>query len=171
MASLKPGVSDLHPCRLDEFHDRAVVASLKLRISSSPVNLPLKIPRPRGRGLIEALPLRQIPKQAKTIPRPRGRGLIEAKHCRANIRQGVVIPRPRGRGLIEAQVLMAKLTPFTAIPRPRGRGLIEASDSPAAGQFHGKFHDRAVVASLKPAMGRLALWLSRNSTTARSWPH
>ena len=36
-----------------------------------------------------------------------------------------------------------------AIPRPRGRGLIEASDANIANSYYPKFHDRAVVASLK----------------------
>ena len=36
------------------------------------------------------------------IPRPRGRGLIEAESHGPRYRAGNVIPRPRGRGLIEA---------------------------------------------------------------------
>ena len=36
------------------------------------------IPRPRGRGLIEAFTRRQFVAQFALIPRPRGRGLIEA---------------------------------------------------------------------------------------------
>ena len=81
------------------------------------------------------------------------------------------------------------------IPRPRGRGLIEALLPFRPGAARSKFHDRAVVASLKhnktgatvmalgiprprgrgliEAITRITVWswLKANSTTARSWPH
>ena len=89
---------------------------------------------------------------------------------------------------------MAQYSP-PGIPRPRGRGLIEAvnftTPSHAGAQFHDRavvaslkptgnaywdeagkeFHDRAVVASLKQAVQADDICDDHNSTTARSWPH
>ena len=42
------------------------------------VRVPQTIPRPRGRGLIEAVTLARKTAPVVPIPRPRGRGLIEA---------------------------------------------------------------------------------------------
>src|SRR5450432_4256883 len=109
------------------------------------------IPRPRGRGLIEARSVRPLYRSLWAIPRPRGRGLIEApqsSHFRrgrfAQFRDRAVaaslkpfawggldneilsIPRPRGRGLIEATLNPRSAGSPILIPRPRGRGLIEA---------------------------------------------
>ena len=64
--------------------------------------LAVRIPRPRGRGLIEASLSRSPLLDADTIPRPRGRGLIEAARAVPFVLMPLAIPRPRGRGLIEA---------------------------------------------------------------------
>ena len=81
MASLKPAFARVPCVTQTQFHDRAVVASLKLAdwtlhgITSS------AIPRPRGRGLIEASGTAGRVAGVLGIPRPRGRGLIEAGHA------------------------------------------------------------------------------------------
>jgi len=62
------------------------------------------IPRPRGRGPIEARPVRRDRcGSSSTIPRPRGRGPIEANLELLQDQKRAMIPRPRGRGPIEAR--------------------------------------------------------------------
>ena len=138
------------------------------------------IPRPKGRGLIEACAdpnLQQVPRES--IPRPKGRGLIEAGstlrssypsprfrgrkvaaslkrlHRRGGRGGRLAIPRPKGRGLIEACPCAASgATVRARIPRPKGRGLIEATDQ-ESGQLRGRgFRGRKVAASLKRGRGR-----------------
>src|ERR1039458_10419725 len=62
-----------------------------------------QIPRPRGRGLIEAECKQWATSEIAVIPRPRGRGLIEARDSSPGWGRTEPIPRPRGRGLIEAK--------------------------------------------------------------------
>src|SRR5258708_5926155 len=88
------------------------------------------IPRPRGRGPIEARINLSCRSESVSIPRPRGRGPIEAfskerfahtvREFRARAgaaplkprvpadagRESELIPRPRGRGPIEALMLV-----------------------------------------------------------------
>src|ERR1017187_3758856 len=61
-----------------EFHDRAVVASLKPVPPHRRNRQPAAIPRPRVGALIEAQQGGRVPCEPPPIPRPRGRGLIEA---------------------------------------------------------------------------------------------
>ena len=61
-----------------QFHDRAVVASLKQGQPALTAEPMTGIPRPRGRGLIEATSGPINEGEQAGIPRPRGRGLIEA---------------------------------------------------------------------------------------------
>ena len=80
MASLKLGLVALEGRGILQFHDRAVVASLKPLLLELASQCPVEIPRPRGRGLIEASGSSIIAFAPSEIPRPRGRGLIEARH-------------------------------------------------------------------------------------------
>ena len=156
-----------------QFHDRAVVASLKQKMLSS-VHSPF--PKFHDRAVVASLKRLQFVEcmlLAPQIPRPRGRGLIEALCPLHDRRSAFLIPRPRGRGLIEAEKtslpLSIKASQFhdravvaslkrefpgaggvrtVAIPRPRGRGLIEALGGEGS-----------------------AIAAQENSTTARSWPH
>src|ERR1039458_1824204 len=84
------------------------------------------IPRPRGRGLIEAEPAGSNPKSTAAIPRPRGRGLIEAfctsrrRRARCKFHDRAVVAS------LKRLIFMCDLADRFRIPRPRGRGLIEA---------------------------------------------
>ena len=88
------------------------------------------------------------------FPRPKGRGLIEAIVATARRTGPVLFPRPKGRGLIEAPACRP-LTQYTSpFPRPKGRGLIEAMSCVFA-KICGThdFHGRKAVASLKLGAG------------------
>ncbi len=83
------------------------------------------------------------------IPRPRGRGPIEA------VRRGTTTSRSLA-GFHDREVV--------APLKPRCRCL--------AGFIVVRFHDREVVAPLKPSVEPLrAAQIWADSTTARSWPH
>jgi len=82
---------------------RAGAASLKLDDLAEGANDYAATPRPRGRGLVEAVfepPRRQA---HGLTPRPRGRGLVEAREGRWICAGQLTTPRPRGRGLVEAR--------------------------------------------------------------------
>ena len=68
-----------HP-RRTHFHGRKAVASLKQQIPSKTSLSSMQFPRPKGRGLIEAI-LKHgwIGYVGSPFPRPKGRGLIEAQ--------------------------------------------------------------------------------------------
>jgi len=61
------------------------------------------------------------------IPRPRGRGPVEATVETSTPTALIAIPRPRGRGPVEATLLPANPLFIFRIPRPRGRGPVEAN--------------------------------------------
>jgi len=63
----------------------------------------------------------------KIIPRPRGRGPVEAQSASARTASSPPIPRPRGRGPVEAPPPSVSAPRKRIIPRPRGRGPVEAS--------------------------------------------
>ena len=114
------------------------------------------LPRPFGRGLIEA----RVPGPSRvpdaTLPRPIGRGLIEAIRPADVARSCWRLPRPIGRGLIEARCSArwrsSRALPF--LPRPIGRGLIEAPPSLVICRpcMDRTFRDRSVAASLKQSV-------------------
>src|SRR5690606_24177653 len=109
------------------FLDRKVEASLKLRYQLPQDKIIQKIPRPKGRGLIEASTCWSAWGLQLAIPRPKGRGLIEAIWAMSYRVSQWAIPRPKGRGLIEAERCGGCCaTTARSIPRPKGRGLIEA---------------------------------------------
>ena len=83
------------------------------------------------------------------IPRPRGRGLIEAPHALAGLApklqfhdRAVVASLKRGQGLCGAEI--ARQFHDRAVVASLKPGLPAAHD-----RIMGEFHDRAVVASLK----------------------
>jgi len=78
VASLKLPFVLLLASFLCRFHDREVVASLKLDGYTPWVCDQTQFPRPRGRGLIEAYGPGWMTSPSRLFPRPRGRGLIEA---------------------------------------------------------------------------------------------
>jgi len=84
------------------------------------------IPRPRGRGLIEATSPFTLIRIAIEFRDPAvAASLKRVRHLRGGA-EARPIPRPRGRGLIEARSSVGRYANTTSIPRPRGRGLIEA---------------------------------------------
>src|SRR5690606_36037199 len=93
------------------FLDRKVAASLKQHDPVSRSVAAAQIPRPKGRGLIEA-PTAGCPRSAPCrIPRPKARGLIEAFSFSAlTPLPAFAIPRPKGRGLIEATLPRVSMT-------------------------------------------------------------
>ena len=85
----------------------------------------LNIPRPRGRGPVEAgeYGVQYFPGDTG-IPRPRGRGPVEAISWGCQVGHPANIPRPRGRGPVEAtgtraQSDAASLHSAPARARPR----------------------------------------------------
>src|ERR1035438_10283945 len=88
-----------------------------------------------------------------SIPRPRGRGLIEASW---GLFQPLPMLQFHDRAVVASLKRCASCgVPVFAfpIPRPRGRGLIEAAKKLASTPAANQFHDRAVVASLKRGTG------------------
>ena len=174
-ASLKVGVRPAALHAVPRFRGRKVAASLKRARTPNLRPWPPMIPRPKGRGLIEAGQCADLPeplvgfrgrkvaaslkrpsarrcrRHPLRIPRPKGRGLIEARgHHRCPPLRGA-IPRPKGRGLIEASRVAEARCPARSIPRPKGRGLIEAAPRLArGGTASRRFRGRKVAASLKP---------------------
>jgi len=150
VASLKRSPAPAYPLTRQRFHGRMVVASLK-PVAWVRTSRPTRaIPRPNGRGLIEAR------SRASRIPligcRFHGRMVVASlKHVsgRTECLPPGTIPRPNGRGLIEACTRAADPCRFPSIPRPNGRGLIEASAARGTARARGRFHGRMVVASLK----------------------
>ena len=131
------------------------------------------LPRPFGRGLIEAhrgrddggrvtsfrdrsvaaslkhrLAAAKV-EEALNLPRPFGRGLIEAIFLSSPTNENTDLPRPFGRGLIEARRVVAASNPSNNLPRPFGRGLIEAQAFSKIARGDRTFRDRSVAASLK----------------------
>ena len=85
------------------FRDRKVAAPLKpLGGSGAGPDDAGRLPRPKGRGPIEA----ELPLSGQTclgsLPRPKGRGPIEAGAPGPFPVYGTYLPRPKGRGPIEA---------------------------------------------------------------------
>ena len=115
------------------------------------------------------------------IPRPRGRGLIEAGSTTSACPVPVEFHDRAVVASLKPGDCSAGQGKVGTIPRPRGRGLIEACRRPRARSCCRKFHDRAVVASLKHANRGLESGQSRQfhdravvaslKHTARSaWP-
>ena len=95
----------------------------------SPISI--AIPRPKGRGLIEA-------RASSFRPTRNGRRFLDRK-VEASLKQGEIV------GYVYR---------YSEIPRPKGRGLIEAPPLPAAPRLpRARFLDRKVEASLKPVSG------------------
>ena len=134
------------------FRDRKVAAPLKPGRTMRATPDEIDLPRPKGRGPIEAQWGRQIQSSGiSALPRPKGRGPIEAIRARGPASGIMTLPRPKGRGPIEAEWAAAQspegITPFrdrkvaaplkhwrhhhhrghmACLPRPKGRGPIEA---------------------------------------------
>ena len=129
------------------FHDRAVVALSKRNYSAVTASHKFRIPRPRGRGLIEARSPSSHPTYQKRF------------HDRAV----VALSKPDWfRGLVSA---------FISIPRPRGRGLIEAVSKV---YFYRILYDSTTARSWpyrSIAMLGSSCRAPFDSTTARSWPY
>jgi hypothetical protein len=110
------------------FRGLRAAASLKLPGTPRLSNVdPGPLPRPSGRGLIEAV-------RGTTAAGPRSpfRGLRAAASLKLRVGLGAgrsdeLLPRPSGRGLIEAGGDRAPDPEVSPLPRPSGRGLIEAS--------------------------------------------
>ena len=66
------------PDNVGRFRGRKVAASLKHALHEYRKRRYGKIPRPKGRGLIEAWSIADNKHSGFSIPRPKGRGLIEA---------------------------------------------------------------------------------------------
>src|SRR5690606_30235952 len=77
-ASLKQRIHPPRRCCHRRFLDRKVEASLKHGGGVAVHGAELGIPRPKGRGLIEATHAPCRLQRWARIPRPKGRGLIEA---------------------------------------------------------------------------------------------
>ena len=85
------------------------------------------------------------------IPRPKGRGLIEAPDPAPHIPSSRPIPRPKGRGLIEAFMGSEVLRLFSR--RFRGRKVaasLKRKQMPGPRVKADRFRGRKVAASLKP---------------------
>src|ERR1017187_10403927 len=90
----------------------------------------VSIPRPSGRGLIEAWPAR-APLQCRDRQFHDRAVVASLKHPRTAVKSchASGIPRPRGRGLIEASDPGERRETRAGIPRPSVSGLIEAGHS------------------------------------------
>ena len=108
------------------------------------------LPRPFGRGLIEAPPGRNAKAELVDLPRPFGRGLIEARNKIAALEGCSTLPRPFGRGLIEAGVarMRSAMSPTTFRDRSVAASLKLVRRYPKRRYFCA-FRDRSVAASLK----------------------
>ena len=112
-----------------------------------------------------------VANNAGPIPRPKGRGLIEAEKAGREMANWGKIPRPKGRGLIEARDCGADREPVAQIPRPKGRGLIEALPASWADGAGCGFRGRKVAASLKLVLRRSGEDRHMDSAAERSRPH
>ena len=155
-ASLKLAAPERCTLALHRFLDRKVEASLKPIKLAHGHSSTAAIPRPKGRGLIEARPDegpllealqgfldRKVEASLKpiklahghsstaAIPRPKGRGLIEAPW------EGWQAASARGflDRKVEASLKLHRFVDAQSrakgIPRPKGRGLIEAEGGAA----------------------------------------
>ena len=134
---------------LFSFRARAGAAPLK-QSSPLPDILAMEfIPRPRGRGPVEAFRDGARLADSLSIPRPRGRGPVEACPARHRLAPAGGIPRPRGRGPVEAVALRNSPNLSATIPRPRGRGPVEALKNIVVLPSRCSFRARAGAAPLK----------------------
>ena len=84
------------------------------------------------------------------IPRPKGRGLIEACRCRHTPERPLWIPRPKGRGLIEARPRnRGRASPCRFLDRKVEASLKLGGGGDDRRGYGGRFLDRKVEASLK----------------------
>src|SRR5581483_4185027 len=116
-ASLKQGYRGRLRYGYRRFRGRSAAASLKRPDRLQDGVRRHEIPRPIGRGLIEARNTASECGCSSSIPRPIGRGLIEAKSGQPSSSLDLVIPRPIGRGLIEAVKRQDLLTPLPTLKR------------------------------------------------------
>ncbi len=147
MAPLKRVIPGGEDVGWEGFHDREVVAPLKLH---SPEEANILNYRFHDREVVA--PLKRVYGGARMnrrlmIPRPRGRGPIEASHPGW---------RRRGLGRFHDREVVAPLK-------------LGCSRGPEREVT--RFHDREVVAPLKLALPLTFCGAGRDSTTARSWPH
>ena len=134
------------------FRARAGAAPLKQGRPGTEVARHFFIPRPRGRGPVEAVATIAVVPLPPNIPRPRGRGPVEA--FRVEDRE----PRrwPPFRARAGAAPLKPVFQSFSdrhryRIPRPRGRGPVEAAVTASWCPFSRRtFRARAGAAPLKP---------------------
>ena len=171
-APLKLGHRGISQGQPGSFRDRKVAAPLKLRNACG-----LCGQRAAFRDRKVAAPLKRHVECAEPaaagLPRPKGRGPIEAPPARLRRRHCLCLPRPKGRGPIEADIDVDTRCLWHRLPRPKGRGPIEAGRA-ARQRFAGRgaFRDRKVAAPLKLC----TCWLHRSrshrpSATERSRPH
>ena len=158
------------------FRDRSVAASLKRGRYRARRACDTSLPRPFGRGLIEATRsvLFDFP-DGTDLPRPFGRGLIEAWRWMESLRLGLLPFRDRSvAASLKLRLCAPRLIAPSLLPRPFGRGLIEATRN-AFDYFRQPpaFRDRSVAASLKPFMWSLPCVMrpAHPSATVRSRPH
>src|ERR1035441_10133495 len=90
------------------------------------------------------------PPATETIPRPRGRGLIEATRTSSEANTSWQFHDRAVVASLKRESRRVSRGTHERIPRPRGRGLIEALKAACEAVADCEFHDRAVVASLKP---------------------
>ena len=117
---------------VDGFLDRKVEASLKEARRRGRERAHRRIPRPKGRGLIEGRRAQEPRSGApERIPRPKGRGLIEGPTLsRADRGSAAGFLDRKVEASLKAEDDGAVRAVAEEIPRPKGRGLIEGHASP-----------------------------------------
>ena len=126
MASLKPSICAVFSTRLSKFHDRAVVASLKPPYACQRCGGLGSIPRPRGRGLIEAAP-----------------GGVSSRRARSKFHDRAVVASLKRVFCADQLVRSPQFHDRAVVASLKRSGCLLAAE------YRFQFHDRAVVASLK----------------------
>jgi len=146
-ASLKHLHWKRQPARSRQFRDRAVAASLKLEFYDEPRTRMPAIPRPRGRGLIEAFNI------LSTLPT---RWEFRDRAVAASLKHFGVRAIDHAHHQFRDRAVAASLKQYGA--------RVDVTED-----F--QFRDRAVAASLKHRDSAHAVPRFDNSATARSRPH